>query len=183
VRVIGLAGWSGAGKTTLLERLIPTLIARGLRVSTLKHAHHNFDVVHPGSQIARLRQAGANEALAAFPGRWALIHELRDQAEPPLPKLLERMARVDLVLIEGFKRDAHPKIEIYRQANAKPLLHPDDRSIIALAADIAFPGLAIPVYHLDDIPGIADVVQRCAVQVESINWSRQSRELSGTTFG
>ncbi len=170
MRVMGLAGWSGAGKTTLLDRLIPELIARGLRVSTLKHAHHNFDIVHPGTDPARLREAGANEVLAVFPGRWALTHELRDDAEPPLPKLLERMARVDLVLIEGFKRDAHPKIEIYRQANAKPPLHPYDNSIVAVAADIALPGIAIPVYHLDDIPGIAEVVQTRSVPVESVEW-------------
>jgi molybdopterin-guanine dinucleotide biosynthesis protein B len=173
MRVIGLAGWSGAGKTTLLDRLIPELIARGLRVSTLKHAHHNFDVVHPGTDPARLREAGANEILAAFPGRWALIHELRDEEEPPLPKLLERMARVDLVLIEGFKREAHPKIEIFRHANAKPPMHQDDPSIVAVAADIAFPGLGIPVYHLDDIPGIADVVQARAVPVETMVWFQQ----------
>jgi molybdopterin-guanine dinucleotide biosynthesis adapter protein len=173
MRVMGLAGWSGAGKTTLLDRLIPALIARGLRVSTLKHAHHDFDILHPGTDPARLREAGANEVLASFPGRWALIHELRDDAEPPLPKLLERMARVDLVLIEGFKREAHPKIEIYRQANAKPPLHPEDPSIVAVAADIALPGLAIPVYHLDDIPGIADAVEERSVPVESMNWSRR----------
>jgi len=173
MNVIGLAGWSGAGKTTLLDRLIPALIARGLLVSTLKHAHHNFDIVHPGTDPARLREAGANEVLAAFSGRWALIHELRDEVEPPLPRLLERMAAVDLVLVEGFKREAHPKIEIYRQANAKPPLHPDDPSIIAVAADIGFPGLAIPVYHLDDIPGIADVVQACAAPIKSIDWSQR----------
>jgi molybdopterin-guanine dinucleotide biosynthesis adapter protein len=171
MRVMGLAGWSGAGKTTLLDRLIPALIARGLVVSTLKHAHHNFDIDSPGTDTWMLRQAGANEVIAASPGRWALIHELRDAEEPPLPKLLARMSRVDLVLIEGFKREAHPKIEIYRQANAKPPLHTDDPSIIAVASDIALPGLAIPVYHLDDIEGIADVVQACAVPIESLDWS------------
>jgi molybdopterin-guanine dinucleotide biosynthesis protein B len=173
MRVIGLAGWSGAGKTTLLDRLIPALIARGLRVSTLKHAHHNFDVDHPGTDTWMHRQAGANEVLAAFSGQWALIHELRDEVEPPLLKLLGRMVPVDFVLIEGFKRENHPKIEIYRQANAKPPLHPDDPSIIAVAADIAIPGLAIPMYHLDDIPGIADVVQRCAMPIKSIDWSQR----------
>jgi molybdopterin-guanine dinucleotide biosynthesis protein B len=173
VRVIGLAGWSGAGKTTLLDHLIPALVARGRRVSTLKHAHHNFDIAHPDTDPWRLREAGANEVLAAFPGRWALIHELRDEAEPALPKLLERMAPVDLVLIEGFKAARHPKIEIYRQANAKPPLHPDDPSIIAVAADIGFPGLRVPVYHLDDIAGIADVVEACAAPIESVEWSRK----------
>jgi molybdopterin-guanine dinucleotide biosynthesis protein B len=169
---MGLAGWSGAGKTTLLERLIPALIAKALKVSTLKHAHHNFDVDRPGTDTWMHRGAGANEVLVAFDGRWALMHELRDEVEPTLPELLGRMAPVDLVLIEGFKREAHPKIEIFRQANGKPPLHPDDPSIVALAADIAFPGLAIPVYHLDDIPGIADVVQACAVPVNTVDWSR-----------
>jgi molybdopterin-guanine dinucleotide biosynthesis protein B len=173
VRVIGLAGWSGAGKTTLLDRLIPALTGRGLLVSTLKHAHHNFEIAHPDTDPWRLREAGANEVLAAFDGRWALLHELRDEVEPPLPKLLERMAQVDLVLIEGFKRERHPKIEIYRQANAKPPLHPDDPSIIAVAADIGFPGLGVTVYHLDDIPGIADVVQARAMPIERVEWSRR----------
>lgn len=171
MRLMGLAGWSGAGKTTLLDRLIPALIARGLQVSTLKHAHHAFDILHAGTDPARLRDAGAAEVIAARPGRWALVHELRDQPEPPLATLLERMARVDLVLIEGFKRDTHPKIEIYRRDNGKPPLHPGDPSIVAVAADIALPGLAIPVYHLDDIAGIADVVQARAVPVETIAFS------------
>jgi molybdopterin-guanine dinucleotide biosynthesis protein B len=173
MNVIGLAGWSGAGKTTLLDRLIPALIARGLRVSTLKHAHHEFDVDRPGTDTWLHRQAGANEVLAASAGGWALLHELRDDAEPPLPALLARMAQVDVVLIEGFKREGHPKIEIYRQANAKPPLHPGDPSIVALASDVIFPGLTIPMYHLDDIPGIADAVQACAMPIESVDWSRR----------
>jgi molybdopterin-guanine dinucleotide biosynthesis protein B len=172
MRVMGLAGWSGAGKTTLLDRLIPALIGRGWLVSTLKHAHHSFDIDGPETDSWRLRQAGANEVLAAFPERWALVHELRGETEPVLPELLARMDEVDLVLIEGFKRENHPKMEIYRQANAKPPLHPDDKSIVAVVADIAFPGLAIPVYHPDDIPGIADIVQTCAAPIESIDWSR-----------
>jgi molybdopterin-guanine dinucleotide biosynthesis protein B len=173
MRVIGLAGWSGAGKTTLLDRLIPALIARGLQVSTLKHAHHNFDIDRPGTDSWMYRQAGANEVLAASDGRWALLHELHDEDEPEVPALLARMEPVDVVLIEGFKRENHPKIEIYRGANAKPPLHPGDPSIVAVAADVVFPGLAIPQRHLDDIQGIADVVQACAKPVTGIDWSRR----------
>ena len=171
MRVIGLAGWSGAGKTTLVERLIPVLKARGLRVSTLKHAHHTFDVDRPGTDSWMHRHAGAHEVVAASADRWALIHELRDQAEPILPALLARMTPVDVVLIEGFKRDAHPKIEVWREANAKPPLHPEDPSIIAIASDPIFPGTGIARLHLDDIQRIADVVQACAVPIESIDWS------------
>ena len=171
MRVIGLAGWSGAGKTTLLERLIPTLISRGLLVSTLKHAHHSFDTDRPGTDSWMHRQAGAHEVLAVSAVRWALIHELRGEVEPALPVLLARMASVDVVLIEGFKRENHPKIEVWRQANAKPPLHPDDPTIIAIAADAVFPGLAIPQLQLDDIPAIADVVQACAAPIKSIDWS------------
>jgi molybdopterin-guanine dinucleotide biosynthesis adapter protein len=172
MRVIGLAGWSGAGKTTLLDRLIPALIARGLAVSTLKHAHHKFDIDSPGTDSWRFREAGANEVLASFDDGWALMHDLLDEDEPRLPELLAKMEPVDMVLIEGFKRDNHPKIEIYRQANGKPPLHPDDPSIVAVAADVAFDGLTIPRLHLDDIEGIADIVQACAAAVDGINWVR-----------
>src|ERR1700712_568266 len=141
MRVIGLAGWSGAGKTTLVRRLIPALIARGLRVSTLKHAHHSFDIDQPGKDSWEHRQAGAHEVLVASSARWALMHELRDETEPGLATLLTRMCPVDLVLVEGFKRENHPKIEIFRTANAKPPLHPGDPSIIAVAADAAFEGI------------------------------------------
>jgi molybdopterin-guanine dinucleotide biosynthesis protein B len=171
MRVIGLAGWSGAGKTTLLERLIPALIARGLVVSTLKHAHHNFDIDRPGTDTWRHREAGANEVLAMFGDGWALMHELLDEDEPSLAELLGKMDPVDVVLIEGFKRENHPKIEIFRGANDKPPLHPDDASIVAIAADVDFDGLAIPRLHLDDIEGIADIVQAYAAPVDSIDWA------------
>jgi molybdopterin-guanine dinucleotide biosynthesis protein B len=173
LRVIGLAGWSGAGKTTLLRRLIPALTARGLRVSTLKHAHHSFDVDQPGKDSWEHRQAGAEEVLVASAARWALMHELRTEAEPGLPALLARMQPVDLVLVEGFKRESHPKIEVYRMANAKPPLHPGDPSIVAVAADVALQGLAIPLLHLDDIEGIAQVAQACAMPVDGIHWSER----------
>ncbi len=170
MRVIGLAGWSGAGKTTLLRRLIPLLTARDLRVSTLKHAHHNFDVDQPGKDSWEHRQAGAREVLVASSVRWALMHELRGDTEPGLPAMLAQMSPVDLVLVEGFKREAHPKIEVHRAANAKPLLHPDDPSIVAIASDAPLHGLRIPLHHLDDVAAIADVVLRRAVAIDAIDW-------------
>jgi molybdopterin-guanine dinucleotide biosynthesis protein B len=170
MRVIGLAGWSGAGKTTLLRRLIPALTAQGLRVSTLKHAHHSFDVDQPGKDSWEHRQAGATEVLVASAVRWALMHELRSETEPRLPALLGHMSPVDLVLVEGFKRERHPKLEIHRSANGKPLLHPGDPSIVAIAADIALPGLTIRWLHLDDVAAIAHLIQACAMPVESIDW-------------
>jgi molybdopterin-guanine dinucleotide biosynthesis protein B len=166
MRLIGLAGWSGAGKTTLLRKLIPLLTQRGLRVSTVKHAHHSFDIDQPGKDSWEHRQAGATEVLVASSARWALMHELRLDAEPTLQELLAHLAPVDLVVVEGFKRDRHPKIEIHRVANAKPLLHPDDPTIVAIASDAALPGLAIPLHHLDDIETIAGTVQSCAIDWE-----------------
>lgn len=102
--------------------------------------------------------------------RWALMHELRDESEPTLPALLTRLSPVDLVLVEGFKRDLHPKIEVFRAANAKPPLHPDDPSIVAIASDVVLPGLKIPLHHLDDVEGIADIVEECALAMDRIRW-------------
>ncbi len=161
MRVIGLAGWSGAGKTTLIVRLIPCLIARGHTVSTLKHAHHAFDVDQPGKDSYEHRQAGAHEVLVASAKRFALMHEIRDGAAPRLAELLARMSRVDLVLVEGYKRDAHVKIEIHRMANGKPPLYPDDPDIAAFVSD-GPPAPALPYAHLDDIEAIANLVERLA---------------------
>ncbi|WP_376988689.1 molybdopterin-guanine dinucleotide biosynthesis protein B [Bosea sp. R86505] len=155
MRVIGLAGWSGAGKTTLLTRLIPELGRRGVSVSTLKHAHHAFDLDTPGKDSHAHREAGAREVLISSERRWALMRELRDEAEAELPDLLARLSPVDLVIVEGFKRQAHPKIEIYRVANGKPPLHPGDPTIVAVASDSPFPEAGRPVIDIDDIPGIA----------------------------
>jgi len=155
VKVIGLAGWSGAGKTTLLVRVIPVLTARGLRVSTIKHAHHGFDIDQPGKDSWSHRQAGATEVLVASGRRWALMHELRDEAEPKLDALLRRLTAVDLVLIEGFKRDRHPKIEVHRAANGKPLLYPDDPAIIAVASDVTLPDTGVVRLALDDAEAVA----------------------------
>src|SRR6478672_3207786 len=126
MRIIGLAGWSGSGKTTLLAKVIPRIVARGLEVSTLKHAHHNFDVDQPGKDSHAHRMAGATEVLVGSARRWALMHELRSDAEPPLAELLRRLSPVDLVVIEGYKTAPHPKLEVFRAAVGKPLLAPVD---------------------------------------------------------
>ena len=165
MRIIGLAGWSGSGKTTLLRKLIPALTNAGLRISTVKHAHHAFDIDQPGKDSWEHRQAGATEVLVASARRWALMHELRDEAEPPLAELLRRLAPVDLVLIEGFKRDAHPKLEIHRPSLKKPLMQPDDPTIRAIAADAPIAASAVPVLHLDDVAAIAALVKRHAVDI------------------
>lgn len=163
MRLIGLAGWSGSGKTTLLTRLIPELASRGVAVSTLKHAHHEFDVDRPGKDSHAHRQAGARQVLVSSARRWALMTELRGTPEANLPELLARFDPVDLVIIEGFKRDPHPKIEVFRAANAKPWLHPDDPAIIGIAADVAPPSATLPHLHLDDIAGIADLILARAI--------------------
>ena len=137
MKVIGLAGWSVAGKTTLLTRLIPHFNALGFSVSVIKHAHHQFDVDVPGKDSWRHREAGAAEVLVASSNRWALMHELRGAAEPRLPELLSKLSAVDLVVVEGFKREPHRKIEVHRAANDKPLLFPDDPGIFGIAADVA----------------------------------------------
>ncbi|MGI8525152.1 MAG: molybdopterin-guanine dinucleotide biosynthesis protein B [Pseudolabrys sp.] len=157
-RVIGLAGWSGSGKTTLITKVVPRLIARGKRVSTLKHAHHQFDIDQPGKDSFAHRSAGATQVLVSSVNRWALMTELRGAGEPPLHELLSKLAPVNLVLIEGYKREKFPKLEIYRAANGKPLLHPDDDWIVAIAADSPLPQAGVPVISLDDIEKIADVL-------------------------
>jgi len=157
MKVIGIAGWSGAGKTTLLTRLIPRLTARGLRVSTIKHAHHGFDVDQPGKDSHTHRAAGATEVLVSSANRFALMHELRGAPELTLGALLAKLSPVDLVLVEGFKREAHPKLEVYRAALGKPLLAPNDPNIVAIASDGPV-AARVPVVALDDIEAIADVL-------------------------
>ena len=166
LRLIGLAGWSGAGKTTLMTRLIPELGRRGVSVSTLKHAHHAFDIDQPGKDSYAHRSAGARQVLVASANRWALLTELRGAPEPRLAELLRKLDPVDLVIVEGFKRDAHPKLEVHRAANDKPWIHPEDRFIAAIAADIAPPDGRLPHAHLDDIAAIADLVLRHAAPLE-----------------
>jgi molybdopterin-guanine dinucleotide biosynthesis adapter protein len=163
MRVIGFAGWSGAGKTTLIVKLIPRLRARGLTVSTLKHAHHGFDVDKPGKDSYLHREAGAAEVLVSSARRWVLMHELNGAAEFPLVELLRRLSPVDLVLVEGFKTHPHAKIEVHRDANAKPFLYPNDETIVALATDAGAPLLRqLPQAHLDDVESVADLIVRLA---------------------
>jgi molybdopterin-guanine dinucleotide biosynthesis protein B len=168
MRVIGIAGWSGAGKTTLLAKLIPRLTARGLRVSTVKHAHHAFDVDQPGKDSHTHRMAGATEVLVSSANRWALVHELRGSSEPTLPTLLGKLAPADLVIVEGFKHGAHPKLEVYRAAVGKPPLHPDDPHIVAVASDAPVPEARVPVVGLDDVEAVADLMLARAVPVAAL---------------
>jgi molybdopterin-guanine dinucleotide biosynthesis protein B len=165
MKVIGLSGWSGAGKTTLLVKLIPVLKARGLKVSTIKHAHHMFDVDKPGKDSFVHRQSGAHEVLISSANRWALMHELRGDPEPELDSLLQHLSPVDLVLVEGFKRDQHAKIEIHRVDNGKPFLFPDDPSIVALVSDAPPPFIKRPCALLDDVEAVADLILQHALTV------------------
>ena len=151
MRVFGVVGWKNNGKTTLVERLVAYLTTQGYRVSTVKHAHHEVDLDQP-------RQAGADEVVLATARRWAVIHELRGAPEPSLDALLARMTPVDLVIVEGFKRFPHPKLEVHRRERATPLLADEDSSIVALATDEPFPGSDLPQFGLDDVPAIAAFV-------------------------
>ena len=167
MNVIGIAGWSGAGKTTLLTRVIPHLVAQGVRVSTIKHAHHAFDVDQPGKDSHVHRQAGATEVLVSSANRFALMHELRGQPEWALDALLEKLSQVDLVLVEGFKTQAHPKLEVYRKAIGKPLLHPQDENIVAIASDGPVDA-RIPVVRLDDIEAVASILVEKAAPLDVV---------------
>ncbi len=160
MRVYGIMGWSGSGKTTLIERLIPLFAARGLRVSTIKHVHHEVDLDSPGKDSWRHRNAGAAEVILASRQRLALMREHRG-AEPPLAEVLERLAPVDLVLVEGYKRDTHPKVELWRAATGQPPLQPGDPTVRAFATDgAAPPGIGVPVLDLNDPGAIAAFIVR-----------------------
>ncbi|HYH39435.1 MAG TPA: molybdopterin-guanine dinucleotide biosynthesis protein B [Azospirillum sp.] len=163
MKIFGLTGWSGSGKTTLIVKLLPALIARGLRVSTLKHAHKGFDIDHPGKDSHNHRLAGAAEVVVSSPTRWAVMHELRGAPEPTLEELIAKVTPVDLLLVEGFKRDRHPKIEVWRRAVGKPLIAVDDPTIVAVASDGPVPEVGVPVFDLDDAEGIAALVMERAV--------------------
>lgn len=165
-RLFGLAGWSGSGKTALVSRLIPALGSRGLAVSTVKHAHHSFDVDQPGKDSYEHRRAGAVEVMISSASRWALMRENRGAEEPGLDALLARMAPVDLILVEGFKRLPIPKLEVYRPSLGKPLLCGDDAHIVAVASDDEVAGLRVPVLALDDTEGIARFVIDCCALTE-----------------
>ena len=158
MQIFGLAGWSGSGKTTMLTRLLPAIIAQGVTVSTIKHAHHDFDVDQPGKDSYRHRMAGAHEVLVSSVHRWALMHELRGAREPTLPELLSHLSPVDLVLVEGFKRDAYDKLEVYRASVGKPLLAFDDPHIVAVASDADNGDLKLPRLDIDDTDAIATFI-------------------------
>ena len=157
MRVFGVVGWKNAGKTGLMERLVTEITSRGFTVSTVKHAHHTFDVDHEGKDSHRHRVAGAQEVLLASRNRFALMHELRDEDEPTLAELLTKLAPVDLVLIEGYKRDAHPKIEAFRAETNNPLIATDDPTIRAVASDTPM-ALDRPVFDLNDTTCVADFI-------------------------
>jgi len=156
-RVFGFAGWSGSGKTTLIEQLIPRFVLRGLKVSLIKHAHHSFDIDRPGKDSHRHREAGASEVLITSDQRWVLMHELRDEAEPDLKRQLERFSPCDLVLVEGYKHAEIPKLEVYRPSFGKPLLHPQDPNIVAIAADAPVAS-SVPRLDLNDPDAIAEFI-------------------------
>jgi molybdopterin-guanine dinucleotide biosynthesis protein B len=168
MRIIGLAGWQGAGKTTLLAKVIPCLVARGRTVSTVKHAHEGFDIDQPGKDSHTHRMAGATEVLIGSARRFALVHELRGAPELSLKQLLGKLAPVDLVIVEGYKAQPHPKLEVYRACVGKPLIHPNDPWIVAVAADGPLPGTELPVIGLDDIETIADVLMLESAPMERV---------------
>ena len=157
MRVYGVVGWKNAGKTGLMERLVTEITGRGISVSTVKHAHHTFDVDHPGKDSHRHRTAGASEVLLSSRNRVAIMQELRDAPEPPLSELLARLNPVDLILIEGYKRDTHPKVEAHRAETGNPLIALDDPSVKAVASNVALE-LDRPVFDLDDTRAIADFI-------------------------
>ena len=157
MKIYGVVGYKNAGKTGLMERLVTEITSRGISVSTIKHAHHSFDVDQPGKDSYRHRDAGAHQVLLASKPRWALMTELRDQPEPPLSDLLAQLAPVDLVLIEGYKRDDHPKIEAFRAEPENPLIAPNDPTIRAIATDTKT-YIDRPVFDLDDTTSIADFI-------------------------
>lgn len=160
MKIYGVTGWKNSGKTGLMERLVTEFCGRGLAVSTIKHAHHTTDVDQPGRDSYRHREAGASEVIVASPDRWALMHELRGATEPPLEDLVARLSPVDLVLVEGYKRAPHPKIEAHRTETGHPLMANENRTIRAVASNGAPEGLSVPVLHLDDTIAIADFILR-----------------------
>ena len=159
MKALGIAGFSGSGKTTLAVKLIPALGRRGITLSTIKHAHHAFDVDQPGKDSFEHRHAGAREVLVSSAQRWALMHEHRGDAEPGMEELLAKLAPVDLVLVEGWKHGTHPKLEVHRPSVGKPLIARDDPHVIAVASDEDIPDLSVPLLPLGDVEAVADFMQ------------------------
>ena len=158
MRVYGVTGWKNTGKTTLTERLVAELVGQGLRISTVKHAHHATEIDHPGHDSYRHRAAGARQVIVASPLRWALMTELRGAPEPPLAELLARFDPCDLILIEGYKSAPHPKIETHRQASGRELLAMSNPTIRAIASDGPLE-TRLPLFDLDDVTGIAAFIR------------------------
>jgi len=157
MKIFGFAGYSGSGKTTLIEQLVPLLAARGVTVSLIKHAHHTFEIDQPGKDSFRHRKAGCTEVLVTSSRRWALMHELRGAPEPALSEHVKRMSPCDLLLVEGFKREAIPKLEVYRAEVGEPLIHPHDQNVVAIASDKPVE-TALPQLQLNDPPAIAEFI-------------------------
>jgi molybdopterin-guanine dinucleotide biosynthesis adapter protein len=167
-RILGIVGWSGSGKTTLIIRLIPLLVARGLRIATLKHAHHAFDVDQPGKDSYEHRKAGASEVIVSSSRRWAQMHEVGGGSEATLSQLLRRISPCDLVLIEGYKSEPHAKLEVFREAVGKAPLYPGDCHIVAIASDPVISGARLPVVDLNDIEAVGNAVCACAEPFDSV---------------
>jgi molybdopterin-guanine dinucleotide biosynthesis adapter protein len=157
MKIFGFAGYSGSGKTTLIEQLIPLFVQRNLKVSLIKHAHHTFDVDQPGKDSFRHRHAGCTEVLVTSSRRWALMHELRGAPEPGLTEQIERLSPCDLLLVEGFKHERIPKLEVYRSEVGESLLHPHDTNIVAVASD-AKVDTKLPQFDLNAPPVIAEFI-------------------------
>ncbi len=166
MKCFGIVGWKGSGKTTLVVRLLPELTARGLVVSTLKHAHHTFDIDHPGRDSHEHRAAGAAEVMISSAKRWALMHETGDGEEAKLADLVAKMQPADLLLVEGYKRESFSKLEVHRPEVGKSLLAPDDRNIVAIAVDHPMGGCGRPQLDLNDVSAIADfIISHCGLVV------------------
>jgi molybdopterin-guanine dinucleotide biosynthesis protein B len=167
-RVLGIAGWSGSGKTTLITKLIPFLNGRGVRVATLKHAHHAFDVDTPGKDSYEHRKAGACEVIVSSARRWVQMHEVGDGPEATLADLLARLSPCDLVLVEGFKTEQHPKLEVFRRTVGKTPLHPEDNRIVAIASDESFPSAGVPTVDINDIAAVAELILARAEPLQKV---------------
>lgn len=181
-RVLGLVGWSGSGKTTLLVKLLPLLTRRGLRVSTIKHAHHDFDIDLPGKDSYEHRKAGAREVIVSSSRRWAQLHELGDEPEPGLSQLLRRISPCDLIIVEGFKGERHPKIEVFRSSVDKPPLYHSDSHIVAIASDLEIPDAGISVVDLNNIVAIADMVYCHAQPLDAVLAMLENSRNDGPTL-